>query len=287
MNFINFNGEIIPDSAVLTTKNRAFRYGDGLFESMRTFHHHIPFLSQHLIRLSRGMKLLGYKACSCINEENLKSMIIELCKKNDIEESARIRLSIFRKDGGLYAPIKDEFDFIIETSPMPAAEYQLNSKGLIIGIAKSVTKSVGPFSNIKTSNALNLVLAAREAKMHSWDDALILNDRGYIAEATSSNIFIVKNKSIFTPPIEDGAMDGIMRQQIALLVKNTDYKLRIKSLLPKDFETANEIFLTNAVRGIIRVVGFYNKRFYNETAKFLNPQLNNLILEKMDETLNN
>ncbi len=277
MNFINYNGKIGSNLSILTTNNRAFRYGDGLFESMRIFHNQIPFLNEHLIRLHRGMKLLGYKPCDCIEENKLRNMILELCEKNEIEGSARVRLSVFRNDGGLYTPESDDFSFLIESSQMENDTFKLDSKALIIGIAKSIEKTIGPLSNIKSSNALNMVLAAREAKLNGWDDALILNNKGTIAEATSSNLFVVKNNIIYTPPIEDGAMDGIMRQQIALLVKNTDYHLRIKSLSTEDIENADEIFLSNAIQGIIRVVGFYEKRFYSKAANLLNKELNMFI----------
>ena len=279
MNFIIHNSELKAESVVLTTNNRAFRYGDGLFESIWYSEGLIPFLHQHLARLARGMKLLGYKPCDCLNEENMHQMIVELCQKNEIEASARIRLSVFRKDGGLYAPETDEFDFIIEAVALENQDFQLSSKGLIIGIAKTIFKPLSPLSEIKTSNALVQVVAAREAKKKKWNDAILLNERGTISEATSSNLFIVKGKTIFTPPIEDGAMDGIIRQQISLLVKESDFKLRVKSLKAEDLKTADEIFLTNAIRGIIWVVGYDKKRFFNVAAKQLNQLLNKRVQE--------
>jgi branched-chain amino acid aminotransferase len=279
MNFIIHNSELKAESVVLTTNNRAFRYGDGLFESIWYSEGLIPFLHQHLARLTRGMKLLGYKNCDCLNEESVRQMIVSLCQKNEIISSARIRLSVYRKEGGLYAPETDEFDFLMEASPLANTDFQLSSKGLIIGIAKSIFKPISPLTEIKTSNALIQVIAAREAKNKKWNDAVLLNERGRISEATSSNLFIVKGETIFTPPIEDGAMNGIMRQQISLLVKESDYKLRVKSLTEEDLKTADEIFLTNAIRGIIWVVGYDKRRFFNVAAKQLNQLLNNHIRE--------
>ena len=259
---------------MLTTNNRAFRYGDGLFESIWYSEGIIPFLQQHLARLSRGMKLLGYKKCNCLNEESIHQMIVDLCQKNEIKGAARIRLSVFRKDGGLYTPDTDEFDFIIESETLNSIDYQLEPKGLIIGISKTIEKPINVLSEIKSSNALLLVMAAREAKKNKWNDALLLNNEGNIAEATSSNLFVVKGETIYTPPIEDGAMDGIMRQQIAILIKKSNFRLRVKSLTALDLETADEIFLTNAIRGIVWVVGYGKKRFFNKAAKQLIQLLN-------------
>ncbi len=279
MGFINYNGKIQLNTVSLTTNNRAFRYGDGLFESLRYFNGHIPFLEEHIARLYHGMKILGYHSCNCLREEKALALITTLCKHNRIQDSARIRITVFREDGGLYAPEEDYFDFIIEASPLEDVDYKLNAKGLIIGISKAVQKPINQLSDIKTTNALLLVLAAREAKHSGWDDALLLNDKGNIAEATSSNLFIVKGQTIYTPPIEDGAMNGIMRQQIAHIIKQSDYKLCVKSLNESELETADEIFLTNAVKGIIWVVGYGNKRYFNKAAKKLVLLLNEYVQE--------
>ena len=282
MSFINYNGEILNHAVPLTTNNRAFRYGDGLFESIRSFDGNIPFLRQHLNRLTQGMKVLAYNKCDCLSEDRLLSQITDLLQKNEILGSAKIRLTVFRKDGGLYAAEDNDFNYIIEVQELEHTLFSLQAKGLILGIAKEITKPINQLSELKTTNALLMVLAAKEAKKKSWDDALILNSNGTIAEATSSNLFIVKAQTIFTPPIEDGAMNGIMRQQIAHIVKQSDYKLRVKSLNPKDIGEADEIFLTNAIRGIIWVVGYGKKRFYNKAAKKLTTLLNAYTQELME-----
>jgi len=282
MKFIIHNGEIVLNADLLTINNRAFRYGDGLFESFRLIDGKIPFLNQHLLRLKRGMKLLSYNSCDCLTEEALIESISDLCVKNNIEGSARIRLSVFRKDGGLYAPETNDFSFIIESNPLEHNNYTLDTKGLIIGISKTVRKPINQLSEIKSSNALLMVLAAQEAKKQRWNEALLLNERGSIAEATSSNLFIVKDKTIYTPPISDGALDGIMRQQIAKIIKDSSYQLRVKSIEPTELETADEIFLTNSVKGIIWVVGYGQKRFFNKASRELNILLNQYV-----EFLNN
>ena len=267
MSFIIINGKIQLNSTCLTTNNRAFRYGDGLFESMRFFDGHIPFLNQHITRLYKGMKILGYHSCDCLREEKARAMITALCHRNKIFDSARIRITVYREDGGLYAPDNDYFDFIIEATQCHDMEFTLNKRGLILGISKEYQKPLNQFSEIKTMNALLQVMAAREARENNWDDALLVNEKGSIAEAAASNLFIIKDNVIYTPPIEDGAMDGIMRQQIAHIVKQTDYQLRVQSLKTVDIKTADEIFLTNAVKGIVWVVGFENKRYFNKAAK--------------------
>lgn len=279
MGFINYNGKIQLNTVSLTTNNRAFRYGDGLFESLRYFNGHIPFLKEHIERLYRGMKILGYHSCNCLREEKALTLITTLCKYNKIQDSARIRITVYREDGGLYAPENDYFNFIIETSLLKDVDYKLNAKGLIIGISKAVQKPINQLSEIKTANALLMVLAAREAKHIGWDDALLINDKGNIAEATSSNLFIVKGQTIYTPPVEDGAMDGIMRRQIAHIIKQSDYKLCVESLNEADLEAADEIFLTNAVKGIIWVVGYGKKRYFNKAAKKLVLLLNKYVQE--------
>ena len=279
MEYIIYNGEIISNEKVLKSNNRAFRYGDGLFESFRTIEKQIPFLKQHLHGLKKGMKILSYHSCDCLEEDAVLNIVNLLCAKNNINDSARIRLSVFRKEGGLYAPSNNDFDYIIEATACKETNYSLSSKGLIIGVCKTVRKPINQLSEIKSANALLMVLAAQEAQKNRWNEAVILNEKGFIAEATSSNLYIVKEKTIFTPPISDGAMDGIMRQQIAIISKQSGYKLKVKSLTINDLETADEIFLSNAVRGIIWVVGFDKKRFYNKAAKEIHLLLNKHIDE--------
>lgn len=269
MNFINFNGEILASSAILTSNNRAFRYGDGLFESIRMIHQRLPFLEDHYQRLVRGMKLLGYNYSADFNIDILRNLILGLCEKNSILESGRIRLTVYRKEGGLYGPENNDFDFIIEANPLTEPIYQLNSKGLIVGLSKNVKKTTDQTSNIKSTNALLMVMAAREAQSNNWHETLILNHDGHIAEATASNLFIVKGETIYTPPIEDGALGGVMRKQIAFLIKQSKYKLIIKSIHPDDIDSVDEIFLTNAVKGIMWVVGYGNKRYYHRISKEL------------------
>ncbi|MCK5774549.1 MAG: aminotransferase class IV family protein [Bacteroidales bacterium] len=278
MKFIIYNGEAILDTSLLTINNRAFRYGDGLFESFRTFNGQIPFLSHHLLRLKQGMKILSYNMCDCLNETAISNMVNELCLKNEIAGSARIRLTVFRKDGGLYTPEDNDFDFLIEANSLDTPYYDLDTKGLIIGISKTVKKPINQLSKIKSTNALLQVIAAQEAKKHQWNEALILNESGNIAEGISSNLFIVKGKNIFTPPLNDGALDGIMRQQIAHIIKKSSYKLSVKSISPSELASADEIFLTNAVKGIIWVVGYGNKRFFSKASKELVALLNDYIL---------
>jgi branched-chain amino acid aminotransferase len=274
MQYILHNDKLIIKTEILSVNNRAFRYGDGLFESMRLFQGSVPLLDFHLQRLKRGMKILGYKSNDLLKKQNLSALIDRLCAENNIGDSARIRLSVFRSDGGLYAPETDDCDFIMECASMSGNSFELNSKGLLIGIAKSVEREQNVLTQIKTTNSLINVLAAREAKENGWDDALLLNRKGNIAEATSSNLFIIKGDAIYTPPLEDGALDGIMRQQIARIIRKSNFRLQTKSLQPEELEEADEIFLTNAVRGIIYVVGYGKKRYYNRKIRRLLELLN-------------
>ncbi len=276
MNFVVFNGEISSQTLLLSPNNRAFRYGDALFESMRMIHGRIPFLSEHLVRLQKGMKILELLPCDCLQKKNLEALILNLCEKNEIKSSARIRITVFRKEGGLYTPEDNGFDYIIESEKIENDEFELKQKGLIIGISQKYRRNYSPLSEIKSTNALINVLAAKEAEKQKLDDLLLMNDNGAIAEALSSNLFIIKDKQIFTPPLSDGAMDGVMRRQVSRLAKNVGLQLRVQSLYPRDLEEADEIFLTNAVRGIIKVKGYKNKRYFSTLTSKLIRELNNI-----------
>ncbi len=118
-------------------------------------------------------------------------------------------------------------------------------------------------------------LAAIYRKENGFDDCLLINEKNALVESVSSNLFIVKNKVLFTPPLDDGCVEGIMRKQIIKISRKLNYKvIDNKSLFPDDLIQADEVFLTNAIRGVSWVVAYKEKRFFNTTSKTLIRELN-------------
>lgn len=274
--YICNNGDfVLSDSPVLTTKNRAFRYGDGLFETMHANGTKVQFIDEHYMRLMYGIEKLHMHLPSYFNQKYINSLIVKLLNKNKLYQGVKIRLSVFRSDGGLYTPLSNNISFIIEAEELEHAKYTLNKKGLVIDIYDEIKKNINYFSDLKSSNALLFVLAGIYKQKKNIDDCIILNQENKIVEAVSSNIFIVKNNQLYTPALTDGCIPGIMRTQIIRTALSLNYTIFDDcNIKPDDLLSADEVFLTNAISGIRWVVAYKNNRYFNKTSKILTNKLN-------------
>lgn len=273
--FINYNGNILSEKEPLfTTKNRAFRYGDGLFESIKMIKGELKFLNYHALRLQEGMKLLCYKNYKTFTAEFLNEQIHQLAKSNKIFDNARIRFSVFREGEGLYTPESNNGLFVVEMHKTHESAYEINKKGVLIDVFQDVRKNYNALSGIKTSNCLPYILAAIHKQNAGVDDSILLNDEGYLVEGISSNLFLVKNGEFYTPALTEGCVAGVMRRVMLEMGLHTGLKMHEVKIKPEALRNADEIFLTNATQGIRWVVGFQEKRFFNGYSKMLTEMLN-------------
>jgi len=270
------NGEFFdPGKPLLMLQNRSFSYGDALFETIHAFGTEPRHFHLHFRRLMAGMETLGMRVPPYFDQEQLYGLIVKLLNKTRIFGSARIRLSVFRNDGGLYTPTTDEVSFTIEATPLEQQKYILNEKGLFIDIYTETPKPLNMFSPYKTANALLFVMAARYKQSKGLGDCIILNTEGKIVEATSSNIFIVKGSNLYTPRLSDGCIAGVMRQKVIELAPKVGLAVNDNaSLVEANLLAADEIFLTNAVTGLRWVMGFRDRRFFCSYTKKINLLLN-------------
>lgn len=276
-----FNGHVISlYEPAISFSNRAFRYGDALFESIRVCNGKIMFLKDHLSRLKLGMTVLRMNLPAEFNFENVDALIKLLLVKNKIGRDARIRLTVFRNEGGFYAPETNDISFLIEAENIEAEGYTLNQKGLWMDIYADIRKQINKLANIKSSNALIYVMAGLAKTSMKLDECFIVNENGNICESISSNVFVVKNGCMYTAPLAEGCVDGIMRKQILKLaaankVLTFEMPLTINSLMNGD-----EVFLTSSIRGI-RWVGQYKTKFFtNKMSVFFTEKLNELTVNK-------
>ncbi|QEC53665.1 branched-chain amino acid aminotransferase [Anseongella ginsenosidimutans] len=273
--FINYNGKIVNASEPLfTSGNRAFRYGDGLFETLRMIRGELPLLEMHARRLQAGMKILKFDNYQAMDAGQMESQISLLSKSNKIFSNARIRFSVYRDAGGLYTPVHNGFAFVVEMQRLEEQNYELNKKGLLIDIFPDIRTEFNLLSPFKTINSLPYVLSGVFKKEHKLDESVLLSAGGHISETTASNIFLIKNKTLFTPELSTGCIDGIMRRVVLKLAAEGGLQVQETLLPPDSLKAADEIFLTNTVRGIQWVVGYKEKRYFNRVSKSLNEALN-------------
>lgn len=275
--YILFNDEFLAiDQAIIKAGNRSFKFGDGLFESMRMCNGKLQFAEQHADRLRAGMKALKMEGYALLDEYFLRQKTTELLKKNRFNGNVRFRLTVYRDGEGLYTPQSNKIGYLLEAIQLDQAVYELNQKGLIIDVYDEITKPINKLSNYKTSSALLYVMAGLYQKQHRLDEAVILNQHGFICESTSSNVFIVYQKQIYTPALSEGCVAGVMRNVVLQLAKTYNLPLIEAQINPEILNEAEEVFVTNASSGIRWVMGYGRKRYFNEVAKALNAKLNAL-----------
>jgi branched-chain amino acid aminotransferase len=274
---INFNGQIVSsDQQVLSVNNRGFRYGDGLFESMRYMNGAIKFPELHIDRIQKGMKVLKLDNNSHIDSWFLREKVEELVRRNKIGNDARVKLTVFRDADGLYTPDSNKTGYVLESQALNDSQYTLNPKGLIIDVFDELTKPINILANLKTCNSLVYVLAGVYKNQHALDEVMILNQNGFLCESISSNVFVVYDRKLYTPALNEGCIGGVMRQVVMRLAKENNIELVEAQVNPEILNEADEVFITNATKGIQWVMGYNNKRYFNEVAKFLSEKLNQL-----------
>ena len=274
---LSFNKDYLPiESFKLDINNRAFRYGDGFFETMHANGFDIQFIESHYKRIIKASQILKIKLPDFFSLKFLKEQVSGLLNRKKLFQGARVKVSIYRDSEGLFIPKSNNSHLLIEAQYLSKGLYELNTKGVSIGIYGEMAKPKSLFSSIKSLNAQPYILAGIFAKENQYDDALILNDDGVIIEATSSNIFLVKGNNIITPPIDSGCVDGIMRKQVLSIAYRIEYSVTLQSIKPDDLTDADELFLTNAISGIRYISGYKEKRYFKRASCKFMKELNNI-----------
>ena len=272
-----YNGHLISlyEPAISFT-NRAFRYGDSIFETIRLFNGKIMFLGDHIQRIKLAMTALRMNVPAEFNTTNIEHLINTLIQENEVKTDARIRLTVFRNEGGFYTPDTNDISFLIEIEAIEAIGYNLNQRGLWVDLYAEIKKPISKISSIKTGSALLYVMAGIAKTSMKLDDCLLVNDNGHIIESISSNIFVIKNGSLYTSPIADGCVSGIMRKQILALAGLNRILTFEKNLTVHTLTDADEVFLSYAIKGVQWVGQFKNKFYTNKMSVFFTEKLNEL-----------
>ena len=276
--FLNINGELKPyGEANIDINNRAFRYGDGLFETIKIIDGKPVALEAHLDRLFKGMDVLYLNKPTDYSFNGFTHRIKELLEANDIQFGGRLRLSVFRANGGYYTPQSFEPVYTMEADRDDTNGYLLNDTGLTIDLYPDMKKPVTKLSTFKTANGLINIMAALYAKDKGWDDALLQNDKLGIIESSSSNLFIVSNGVLYTPGLEAGCVGGTMRMQLINLAVEHKIQVYESNITPQNLLVADELFLTNAISGIRWVSCYKTKRYFNSMSTKLIGLLNDSV----------
>lgn len=258
--------------------NRAFLYGDGLFETIRVMYGQPLWLKFHFDRLQNGLRQLDIHWP--ISFEALDVQLQTLIAQHKISASARIRLNVWRRSGGFFTPESNEGDYLIQLFPLELKEYQLNVQGLKLGDSLYAKQALF-YPEIKSSNALIYVMAAKLAKKSGWNDAFLYHAAGGLAESSNSNVFVWKDGLLLTPTLESGCLPGVMRRVIIQNASAFGIEVREQIVAHADLMQADEVFLTNVVHGIQWVGAWQNKRYYKKRTSKLIDSLNQLVINSL------
>ncbi|TNE57822.1 MAG: hypothetical protein EP344_10720 [Bacteroidetes bacterium] len=246
---VNFNGEMHTElPADLVMIQRAAFYQDCLFETIRVFNQFIPWMDQHWDRLRRGLEAMYFDLPGDWDALFFQRQIQRFQLLN-----ARVRLLVWRAPGGLYLPEDNTPRFLITTLPLPDARFAWEQPGLSMDCCHSVRLPVDHYSGFKTLNTSRYVVAAAEARSRGLDDVILLNTSDGVCEATSSNVFWWEGPVLCTVPLSAGCVAGIMRKTILALARMEGLAVQEKPATFATLESADEVFVTNAIRGIVPV----------------------------------
>ncbi|HLP96760.1 MAG TPA: aminotransferase class IV [Saprospiraceae bacterium] len=262
---VNLNGHIfsaLPPE--LEQVQRAFFYGDGLFETIRSYQGQLPFWDWHLDRLQRGMDQLGLEWPDGFSSHQLLSEI----QKMGVDNS-RIRITIWRSAGGLYMPLNHQAQFLISTQDLPTAWQSWPAEGLKVCFCDTVRMPIDQYAGLKWLGGMRYVAAAREVQQKGVQDGLLFNSAGRICEAVSSNLYWVSDGRLFYPTAGEGQVAGTFQAYLTDLLIQNGWNPSPKRCLQEDILQADEVFFTNAIQGIRWVSELDGRKLTNRTTSLV------------------
>lgn len=273
---VNYNGKITENTAISIEENRAFLYGDAVFETLKTLDGKILFAEDHYFRLMASMRILRMEIPVVFTQEYLEEQVQSLLSAMDgTHASYRVRITCYRKNGGKYTPKNRSIDYIISAEPLNTTVYTMDNSDYEVEIYKDFHVSKHLLSTLKTTNKLVHITASIFAEENNYQNCLLINDEKNIIEAIQSNIFLVKDNIISTPKLEDGCLNGIMRKQIIQLIEKAEnLVLEERSISPFELQKADELFLTNTIQGIQPITKYRKKSYQNVVSTQLLGMLN-------------
>jgi branched-chain amino acid aminotransferase len=272
---INFNGTIVSEEENILVQNRGFLYGDAVFETVKIVNGKILFLEDHYFRLMSSMRVVRMEIPMNFTMEYMEEQILTLVKKNDLESSSRARITVCRNDGGYYLPQNNTVSFLIQASILENKSYVFNETVYEVDLYKDfyVTKQL--LSSIKTTNRLINVTGSIYASENGLNNCILLNDAKNVVEALQGNIFMLQGDRLITPPVSEGCLNGVMRKQILSLAKKIDGIEVVEEIIsPFDLQKADELFVTNVIKGLQPITKYRKKEFSIKVSGVLVKKLN-------------
>jgi len=275
---INFNGAVVSTDTSLLTQNRAFLYGDAVFETVKIVNSKIIFLEDHYFRLMSSMRIVRMEIPMNFTMEFIEEQIIALAKVNNLEDSSRARITVYRNDGGYYLPQNNSVSYLIQVEKLENTTYSIIEKEYVVDLYTDFYVAKQLLSSIKTTNKLLNITASIYASENGLDNCLLLNDSKNVVEALQGNLFMLKGNTLVTPPVSEGCLNGVMRKQILSLARNIENLEVLEAVIsPFDLQKADELFITNVIKGIQPISKYRKKEFTTDFSKKMLEKLNEMV----------
>lgn len=251
MRVVNINGRLHDTvDAGVPYDSRAVRFGFGIFETMLVIDGRIQLKELHWERLFNGVEQINLVMPELMTREWLEEEVMRTVRKNQLEKLCRVRLQLYAGRGGLFDGQNAWSEFIIDCQQVEPSLPQLNAKGFHLVYAENLAKSPNSISNLKSTNMMLYSLAARQATAKKVDNAIVFNTYGNPMETTLANIFCIKNDIIYTPPLSEGCVAGVMRKYLLQQLPAKGFRVEEQPLTTAFLENADAVFVTNALRRI-------------------------------------
>jgi branched-chain amino acid aminotransferase len=272
---INFNGIVVDSESNLLKNNRAFLFGDAVFETMKIVDNKILFLEDHYFRLMASMRIIRMEIPMNFTMEFFQEEILNLALANSCENSGRVRFTVFRNDGGYYLPQTNQVSYLIDVNPLENSLYQIEKNKYEVELFKDSYISKQLISTIKSTNKLINITGSIFASENGFDTCLLLNDSKNVVEALQGNLFMLMGNKLITPPISEGCLNGVMRKQIIEIAKKIEnIEVIEEPISPFDLQKADELFITNVIKGIQPITQYRRKTFGTNLSNQLLNKLN-------------
>jgi len=261
---IYLNGRLVPRfEAKLSPFDHGFLYGYGLFETMRAYNGHIYRLDSHLTRLRCSAESIGLTHSILTTEEgkqSLEAACLATLEANELRD-ARLRLTVSAGEGDMTPDSSTcSSPTILITAqnlvPLPLEKYETGFKAVVSFLRRN---SQSPLSRLKSTCYMENVLARTAARAAGYDEAIFLNEQGYLAEGSSTNIFLVSNGELITPSFESGVLPGITRDAFLEIARTSNIKATERWVELNELIEAQEAFLTNSILELMPLTWFEGK----------------------------
>lgn len=261
---IYMNGKLVPrEKACVSVFDHGLLYGDGVFEGIRAYNNRVFMLDEHIGRLYRSARAIALTMP--VSKEEMSRAVVKTCKTNNLTDGY-IRLVVTRGVGSLgLNPFTCEKSSVIiiagSIQLYPKKLYETGLSIVTVATVRNLSEAVNP--NIKSLNYLNNILAKIEAINGGVEEAIMLNAQGFVAEATGDNVFIIKGNTLLTPPTQSGILEGITRDVVMTLARQSGYEVLESMLTRYDLYNADEMFLTGTAAEVIAVVNMDRRKIGN------------------------